>query len=94
MTSTTTELTPPLQTSAPHQRKEIWPLCMILRATGPLHGSSPVELVFEPGTLRPKGRDITTRPPRPLNNMENEIQSLKLEANRNGFNNVEYICPI
>ncbi|GBM29920.1 hypothetical protein AVEN_111228-1 [Araneus ventricosus] len=36
-----------------------------LRATGPIHGGSSVESGFEPATLRPRGRDLTTRPPRP-----------------------------
>ncbi|GBM07264.1 hypothetical protein AVEN_187831-1 [Araneus ventricosus] len=31
----------------------------------PQHGGSSVESGFEPGTLRPQSRDLTTRPPRP-----------------------------
>ncbi|GBM45117.1 hypothetical protein AVEN_233478-1 [Araneus ventricosus] len=76
MTRTTPELAPPLQTFAPHQREGIWPLRMIWRATGPIHGGSSVEsgfaedppcmgLGFEPGILRAQGRCLATRPPRP-----------------------------
>ncbi|GBL89647.1 hypothetical protein AVEN_268041-1 [Araneus ventricosus] len=32
-----------------------------------LHVGSPTESGFEPGTLRPLGRDLATRPPRPKN---------------------------
>ncbi|GBM90151.1 hypothetical protein AVEN_20276-1 [Araneus ventricosus] len=66
MARTTPELAPPLQASAPHQRKGVWPLRMIQRATGPIHGGSSVESGFEPTILRSRGRDLTTRPPRPL----------------------------
>ncbi|GBN31429.1 hypothetical protein AVEN_84786-1 [Araneus ventricosus] len=59
---TTLEIAPPLQTSAPHQREDVWPdrfnvhqICS--------HGGSSVESGFEPGTLLPQGRDLTTRPP-------------------------------
>ncbi|GBO04043.1 hypothetical protein AVEN_154146-1 [Araneus ventricosus] len=41
---------------------------MVWRATGPIHGGSSVESVFEPATLRSRGRDLTTRPPRPQQN--------------------------
>ncbi|GBN72266.1 hypothetical protein AVEN_161408-1 [Araneus ventricosus] len=37
---------------------------MIERATGPMHGGSSVESGFEPGTLWPRSRDLTTWPPR------------------------------
>ncbi|GBM09072.1 hypothetical protein AVEN_87682-1 [Araneus ventricosus] len=57
MTRTTPELAPPLQTSEP--------LRMIQRTTGPIHVGSSVESGFEPASLR-SGRDLTTRPPRPL----------------------------
>ncbi|GBN57661.1 hypothetical protein AVEN_23965-1 [Araneus ventricosus] len=30
-----------------------------------IHGGSSVESGFEPATLRSRGRDLTTRPPRP-----------------------------
>ncbi|GBN48200.1 hypothetical protein AVEN_156177-1 [Araneus ventricosus] len=66
MTRTTPELAPPLQASTPHQREGVWPLRMIWRAAGPIHGGSSGESGFEPGTLRPQSRDLTTRPPRPL----------------------------
>ncbi|GBL96353.1 hypothetical protein AVEN_238710-1 [Araneus ventricosus] len=65
MTRTTPELAPPLQTSSPHQREDVSPLHMIWCATGPIHGGSSVELGFEPATLRSRGRDLTTRAPRP-----------------------------
>ncbi|GBL72047.1 hypothetical protein AVEN_115068-1 [Araneus ventricosus] len=39
---------------------------MIWRATGTMHGGSSVESGFEPETLRSRGRDLTTRPPRPV----------------------------
>ncbi|GBM91624.1 hypothetical protein AVEN_166667-1 [Araneus ventricosus] len=66
MTRTTPELASPLQTSAPHQREDVWPLRMIWRTTGPIHGGSSVESGFEPAALRSRGRDLTTRPPRPI----------------------------
>ncbi|GBL96858.1 hypothetical protein AVEN_118974-1, partial [Araneus ventricosus] len=63
MTRTTPELEPPLQTSMSHQRENVWPLRMIERAAGPIHGGSSVESGFEPG-------DLPTRPPRPLPNLD------------------------
>ncbi|GBL57049.1 hypothetical protein AVEN_49044-1, partial [Araneus ventricosus] len=39
--------------------KTFGPLHMILRATGPIHYGSSVESGFEPGTLRPRNRDLT-----------------------------------
>ncbi|GBO41320.1 hypothetical protein AVEN_257146-1 [Araneus ventricosus] len=65
MTRTTPELAPPLQASAPFQREDVWPLRMIWRAPGPIHGGSSVELGFEPAALRSGGRGLATRPPRP-----------------------------
>ncbi|GBM14068.1 hypothetical protein AVEN_209957-1 [Araneus ventricosus] len=41
-------------------------LYMTGRATGPINGSSMESSGFEPGTLRPQGRDFTTSPSRPL----------------------------
>ncbi|GBM88952.1 hypothetical protein AVEN_33464-1 [Araneus ventricosus] len=61
----TSELAPPFPISAPHQREGVWPLRMSQRAAGPTHGESSVESGFEPATLRSRGRDLTTRPPRP-----------------------------
>ncbi|GBM31383.1 hypothetical protein AVEN_99603-1 [Araneus ventricosus] len=55
----------PLQASAPHQRVDVGALRMIYGAAGPIHGGSPVESGFEPGTLRPRRRELSTRPPRP-----------------------------
>ncbi|GBM75597.1 hypothetical protein AVEN_271504-1 [Araneus ventricosus] len=52
MTKTKPELAPPLETSAPCQREKGWPLSMIQRATGPIHGGSSVESGIEPGILR------------------------------------------
>ncbi|GBN56985.1 hypothetical protein AVEN_68470-1 [Araneus ventricosus] len=49
----------------PYQRESIWPLLMNWCSTGPTHGGSTVDSGFEPGTLRPQSRDLTTRPPRP-----------------------------
>ncbi|GBL85827.1 hypothetical protein AVEN_63160-1 [Araneus ventricosus] len=46
----------PLQASAPHQRWGDWPLRMIRRAAGLIHGGSKVESGFESGALRPKGQ--------------------------------------
>ncbi|GBM68554.1 hypothetical protein AVEN_126749-1, partial [Araneus ventricosus] len=37
----------------------------------PIHGGSSVESGFEPATLRPRGRDLTTRPPRPPDDEDN-----------------------
>ncbi|GBM89893.1 hypothetical protein AVEN_172168-1 [Araneus ventricosus] len=70
MTSTTPELAPPLQNSKLHQREDVWPLRMIWRAAGPIHGGSSVEMGLEPGTLLPQSRDLTTRPPGPDGKME------------------------
>ncbi|GBM04806.1 hypothetical protein AVEN_20237-1 [Araneus ventricosus] len=67
MARTTSELEPLLQTSMPHQREGVWPLRMIYGATGSIHGGSSVESSFEPGTLRPQSRDLTTRLQRPFN---------------------------
>ncbi|GBO05487.1 hypothetical protein AVEN_57977-1 [Araneus ventricosus] len=36
-----------------------------LACNRPIHCGSSVESGFEPGTLRPQSRDLTTRPPRP-----------------------------
>ncbi|CAL1293395.1 unnamed protein product [Larinioides sclopetarius] len=57
MTRTTPLPAFPLQTSAPRQREDVWPLRMIYRATRPVHGGSLVESGFEPATLRSQGRD-------------------------------------
>ncbi|GBN59545.1 hypothetical protein AVEN_209380-1 [Araneus ventricosus] len=58
---------------------------MIWRATGPIHGGSSVESGFEPATLRSRGRDLTTRPPRPPDSFklqckipQNDDRNLKL----------------
>ncbi|GBM92038.1 hypothetical protein AVEN_5499-1 [Araneus ventricosus] len=61
-----TSAAPPLQASTSHQREDDWPLRMISRATGPIHGGSSVESGLEHGILRPQSRDFTTRSPRPL----------------------------
>ncbi|GBN81917.1 hypothetical protein AVEN_157346-1 [Araneus ventricosus] len=76
MTRTTLEMAPPLQTSTPHQQEDVWPLGMIWCATGPIHGGASVESGFEPVTLWPQSRDLTTRPQRPeeteeVNNSDN-----------------------
>ncbi|GBO10339.1 hypothetical protein AVEN_110193-1 [Araneus ventricosus] len=63
MTRTTPELASPLQTCTPHQRQHVWPLRMVWRAAGLIHGGSSVESGFETGALRPQGRDPTIRPP-------------------------------
>ncbi|GBN25947.1 hypothetical protein AVEN_273348-1 [Araneus ventricosus] len=73
MTRTTPELAPPLQASAPHQLQAVWPLRMIWRATGPIHGGSSVESGFEPGTFRSQGRDLTITPPRPSQDYKDGI---------------------
>ncbi|GBL88708.1 hypothetical protein AVEN_195683-1 [Araneus ventricosus] len=64
MTRMTPKLALPLQPSAPHQREDIWPLGMIERATDPIHSGSSGESGFEPGTLRPRSRNLTTGYPR------------------------------
>ncbi|GBN59279.1 hypothetical protein AVEN_201957-1, partial [Araneus ventricosus] len=38
---------------------------MIQRATGPIHSGPSLESGFEPETIQPQSRDLTTRPPRP-----------------------------
>ncbi|GBO29707.1 hypothetical protein AVEN_100128-1 [Araneus ventricosus] len=40
----TPEPAPPLQTSAPHQRKDVCPLCVIQRETAHIHCGASVEL--------------------------------------------------
>ncbi|GBN81585.1 hypothetical protein AVEN_270749-1 [Araneus ventricosus] len=79
MTKTTPELAPPLQTSTPHQREDVWSLRMIWRAAGPRHGGSSVEAGFEPGALRPQSRDLTTRAPRPRV-INGRMKSIKLSC--------------
>ncbi|GBM86211.1 hypothetical protein AVEN_239241-1 [Araneus ventricosus] len=44
------------------ERDNVWPLRMILRATGPKHGGSSMESGFEPGTLRSRSRELSTVP--------------------------------
>ncbi|GBM94635.1 hypothetical protein AVEN_20063-1 [Araneus ventricosus] len=51
-----------LQPSAPHQRKDVWPLGIIQRATGPTHGGSSGEAGFQ--TLTLLTRSPTTISPR------------------------------
>ncbi|GBM14962.1 hypothetical protein AVEN_42423-1, partial [Araneus ventricosus] len=65
MTGTAPGLAPPLQASAPRRWEEVWPLRMIWRAAGHIHGGSLVKSGLEPATLMSPGRDFTTRPPRP-----------------------------
>ncbi|GBO26479.1 hypothetical protein AVEN_270029-1 [Araneus ventricosus] len=64
---------------APHQREGVWPLPMIWRAAGPIHGGSSVESGFEPGTLRSQSRYLTTRPP--LSLREKETTPLMMHNN-------------
>ncbi|GBM33245.1 hypothetical protein AVEN_91642-1 [Araneus ventricosus] len=66
MTRTTPELSPLHHTSTPHQPEDVWPLRMICVQQAPYRGGSSVEQGFEPGTLRPQSRGLTTRPPRPF----------------------------
>ncbi|GBM55485.1 hypothetical protein AVEN_27840-1 [Araneus ventricosus] len=56
---TTPEMTPPLQTSSPRQREDVWPLRMIWRATGPIDGGSSVKSGFN---LRSFGPEIESLP--------------------------------
>ncbi|GBL83294.1 hypothetical protein AVEN_110622-1 [Araneus ventricosus] len=72
MSRTTPELAPPLQPFASHQLEDVWPLRMIWRATGPIHGGSSVESGFEQATLRFRGRDLTTRPTLPKQGKKKE----------------------
>ncbi|GBO09547.1 hypothetical protein AVEN_209446-1 [Araneus ventricosus] len=76
---TTPELAPPLQTSAPHRREDLWSPTYDLTCNRsqyttdrqwnrvsnlePSDGSS-MESAFEPGAFRFQGRDLITRPPR------------------------------
>ncbi|GBM77873.1 hypothetical protein AVEN_24622-1 [Araneus ventricosus] len=78
MTRTTPDLAPPLQTSAPHQREDVWLLCMILRATAPIHDGSLVESGFEPGTLRPEVETLTIRQSRPFHKPSSETNFKKI----------------
>ncbi|GBM66698.1 hypothetical protein AVEN_160754-1, partial [Araneus ventricosus] len=65
MTRTTRELAPLLQTSTPHQREDVG-LYYDLAFNRSHKGGSSMQSDFEPGTLWPRSRDLTTRPPRPL----------------------------
>ncbi|GBM01344.1 hypothetical protein AVEN_135771-1 [Araneus ventricosus] len=60
------QLAPPLQTSTPHQREDVWPLS---HAFNLQQAQCTTELqwnrVCEPGALRSQCGDLTTRPPRP-----------------------------
>ncbi|GBM79402.1 hypothetical protein AVEN_185437-1 [Araneus ventricosus] len=61
---------------------------MIQRATGPIHDGSSTESGFEPGTLRPQGRDLTTSHRGPSDHLALtqcdlcKRRSLQLYANR------------
>ncbi|GBN65949.1 hypothetical protein AVEN_52348-1 [Araneus ventricosus] len=63
MPRTTHEMASPLQTSAPHQWEDVWPLCMIERATGPIHGGSSAKSDFELISIHPRSRVNASRPP-------------------------------
>ncbi|GBM97404.1 hypothetical protein AVEN_260337-1 [Araneus ventricosus] len=65
MTRTTPELAPPLQTFEQHQQEDVWPPRYDLECNGTIHGVSSVESGFEPRSLQPLSRDLTTKPPRP-----------------------------
>ncbi|GBN80315.1 hypothetical protein AVEN_14397-1 [Araneus ventricosus] len=65
MMRTTPELAPPLQASGPRQWEGVWPLRVIQRAAGPIHGGSSLESGFKPGALRSRSRNLTTRPVQP-----------------------------
>ncbi|GBN98750.1 hypothetical protein AVEN_3517-1 [Araneus ventricosus] len=56
MKRTTPELAPPLQTSAPHQRVDVWPHTHDLTCNRSNTDGSSMESGFEPGTprLRPE----------------------------------------
>ncbi|GBL95799.1 hypothetical protein AVEN_722-1 [Araneus ventricosus] len=66
MTRTTPELTPLFKLPGRTTGRALGHLCMILRAAGLIHDGYLVRSGFEPGTLRPQSRDLTTRPPRPF----------------------------
>ncbi|GBL89378.1 hypothetical protein AVEN_225894-1 [Araneus ventricosus] len=74
----TLELAPPLQTFTSHQREDVRPLRMIYHTTGP--GRTSVESGFEPGTLRPLSRDLTTRPPLPYELLMSAAQMNELSS--------------
>ncbi|GBM46669.1 hypothetical protein AVEN_261049-1 [Araneus ventricosus] len=67
MTRTTPELAPPLQTSAPHQLKNVWPLTYDLACNSPN-----TRRIFRGIGFRtwPQNRDLTTRLPRPQTDRE------------------------
>ncbi|GBN00189.1 hypothetical protein AVEN_157429-1 [Araneus ventricosus] len=65
MKRTTPDLAPSLQTPASHQREGVCPLRMIYRVAGQMRSGSSVEMGLEPVILRHRGRNLTTRPPRP-----------------------------
>ncbi|GBN12333.1 hypothetical protein AVEN_241526-1 [Araneus ventricosus] len=66
MTRTTPELAPPLQTSAPLRREDIWSLPYDLACNRPHTRWIFKGIGFRTATLRSRGRDPTTRPPRPF----------------------------
>ncbi|GBM51275.1 hypothetical protein AVEN_267141-1 [Araneus ventricosus] len=65
MTRVTPEVAPPLQNSAQHQHLTHDVRFNIHQAH--MHGGSSVESGFEPGALRSRRQDLTTRPPQPDN---------------------------
>ncbi|GBN30194.1 hypothetical protein AVEN_124322-1 [Araneus ventricosus] len=65
------------------------------RATGPIHGGSSVESGFEPATLRSRGRDLTTRPPRPLFRKElcTKVSTKSLQQHRASCQTSRFFAP-
>ncbi|GBL97102.1 hypothetical protein AVEN_254138-1 [Araneus ventricosus] len=61
MTRTPPGLAPPLQTSAPHQREDVWPPTYDLTCNRP----NTRRIFSGIGNLRPQSRDLITRPPWP-----------------------------
>ncbi|GBM85217.1 hypothetical protein AVEN_251382-1, partial [Araneus ventricosus] len=57
MTRATPELAPP-----PTERYGVWPATYDVACRRPNTDGSSVESGFEPGTHRPRSRDITTKP--------------------------------
>ncbi|GBM67470.1 hypothetical protein AVEN_18359-1 [Araneus ventricosus] len=76
MTTTTSELSPPLQVSAPHQREGVWPLPVICVQQVPYTTNLHLNLV-EPGTLLTvMGRGRSARPLGPQSSTPNKFSKI------------------
>ncbi|GBM50046.1 hypothetical protein AVEN_172927-1 [Araneus ventricosus] len=74
MTKTTAELAPPSPNFHATPTGGRLATTYDLECSRPIHGGSSVESGFEPGTLRPQSRDLTSRPPQPHEPANNMLQ--------------------